>query len=333
MAGLALLSGVVALDPRLRPLIRLAALRGGDDLTVPMTRRRELSARLSEHGKRLLIRAEPEPALTTDLLVPVKGGRINVRIYRPHGRGPFPLFVFLHGGGWCAGTVDERDDRCRAISAGARCVVASVDYRLAPENQYPTAPEDCYAALCWLVGNAGELDVDSHRVAIGGESAGANLAAVTCLIARDRDGPKLCHQWLDVPSTDATCTQSGFKEVSDGYLLDRDVIDDYIAHYLSDPDQTTEPYCSPLFADDLSGLPPAWIMTAEYDHLRGDGLAYAEALEKAGVPAHHVRLDGHIHASFALTRLLPSAREYQADAIRALSASFENELSRSTVPA
>jgi acetyl esterase len=231
------------------------------------------------------------------------------------------LYVFIHGG-WCAGTLDERDARCRAIAAGARCVVASVDYRLAPENQYPTAPEDCYAALTWLVEHAADLDLDPDRVAIGGESAGGNLAAVVCLMARDRQGPSICHQWLDVPATDITCSQSGFHEVTNGYLLDRSTIEDYIHHYLPDPAMVTEPYCSPLLADDLSGLPPAWIMTAEYDKLRGDGEAYAEALRAAGGEAHHVRLFGHIHGSFAFTRMLPSAREYQIDAIEALAAAF-----------
>lgn len=309
------------LEPRLAPLVRLARF-AGDDLTVPIATRRERSARLSHRGAFLVMLREPPPAELTHEYVPVVGGRILVRRYRPAGRGPFPLYVFLHGGGWCAGTLDERDARCRAISAGAGCVVASVDYRLAPENQYPTPPEDCYAALEWLVEHATELDVDAERVAIGGESAGGNLAAVVCLMARDRGGPRLCHQWLDVPATDLTCSQSGFREIPDGYTLDRATIDDYLGHYLSDATSTTDPYCSPLLADDLSGLPSAWIMTAEFDKLRGDGEAYAEALQEAGVPARHIRLAGHIHPSFAFTRLLASARDYQRDAIAALTEAF-----------
>lgn len=270
----------------------------------------------------------PEPAETVDLSVPVAGGRIGVRLYRPSTSGPHPLYVFLHGGGWCVGTIDERDPRCRTIAAGADCVVASVDYRMAPENQYPTPPEDCYAALCWLVERADELGIDADRLAIGGESAGGNLAAVVCLMARDRKGPHICHQWLDVPATDLTLSQSGHREVPDGYLLDAAAIDDYLAHYLADPAQVMEPYCSPLLADDLSGLPPAWIMTAEFDRLRGDGEAYAAALEAAGVPARHVRLNGHVHASFALTRLLESSRTYERDAIGALAEAFGTSASR-----
>jgi acetyl esterase len=310
------------LEPRLKPIVLLAS-RG--DASGPMALRREQSARQSRWGGWLVMHKGPEPAETVDRNVPVEGGRINVRLYRPGTPGPHPLYVFLHGGGWCVGTIDERDPRCRTIAAGADCVVASVDYRLAPENQYPTPPEDCYAALCWLVAHADELGLDADRVAIGGESAGANLAAVVCLMARDRNGPQICHQWLDVPATDLTLAQSGHREVPDGYLLDAAAIDDFLAHYLADPDQVTEPFCSPLLADDLRGLPPAWIMTAEFDKLRGDGEAYAAALEEAGGTAHHVRLDGHIHASFALTRLLESSRVYERDAIAALAAAFVAE--------
>ncbi len=260
----------------------------------------------------------PNVASLEHIAVPVDGGRIRVRLYRPFVPGPLPLFVFFHGGGWCKGGLDERDPRCRTIAVGAECVVASVDYRMAPENQFPTAPEDCYAAVCDLVDRADQLGVDPDRVAVGGESAGANLAAAVCLMARDRGGPTICHQWLDVPATDLTLAQSGHREVADGYLLDAAAIDDYLEHYLPDPAMATDPRCSPLLADDHRGLPPAWIMSAEYDRLRGDGEAYALALRAAGVPAQHVRLPGHLHASFALTRLLESSRAYEAKAVAAL---------------
>lgn len=312
----------MTVEARLRPLLLLARLADRDDLARPMAERREQGARLSRAGGWLVMRPGPPGVAVEHHQVPVAGGRIRVRVYRPPGPGPRPLYVFLHGGGWCAGTLDERDPRCRTVAAGAGCVVASVDYRLAPENQYPTAPEDCYAALTWLVDRAADLGIDPDRVAIGGESAGGNLAAVVCLLARDREGPRICHQWLDVPATDATLAQSGHREVPDGYLLDAAVIDDYLAHYLADPAQATEPRCSPLLADDLSGLPPAWITTAEYDRLRGDGEAYARALRAAGGQAEHRRLAGHIHPSFAFTRLLESARDNEREAIAALVAAF-----------
>ena len=259
--------------------------------------------------------------------VPVDGGNIPVRLYRPPAAGPLPLYVFFHGGGWCKGGLDERDPRCRTIAAGADCLVASIDYRMAPENQFPTAPEDCFAALNALVARSAEIGIDADRVAIGGESAGANLAAAVCLMARDRSGPRICHQWLDVPATDATLAQEGHRNVPDGYLLDAADIDEYLDHYLPDPAMATDPRCSPLLAGDLSGLPSAWIMSAGYDRLRGDAQAFAEALQAAEVPVRHTRLGGHIHTTFAFTRLLPSAQDYEREAISALAQAFSAPVS------
>jgi acetyl esterase len=312
----------MTLVARVRAIVSLVNRLEGDDLNVPMSVRRSRGARMSEYGAWIVMRRGPDPAKTYDVRVPVAGGEIRVQIMRPHGPGPHPLHVFLHGGGWCVGTLQEREARCRAVSAGAGCVVASVDYRMAPENQYPTPPEDCYAAVCWLHAHAAELDVDASRIAVGGESAGANLAAVVCLMARDRGGPAICHQWLDVPAVDSTLSQSGHREVPDGYMLDAAGIDDYLDHYLADPAQVTEAYCSPLLADDLTCLPPAWIMTCEFDKLRGDGEAYAAALIAAGGTAQHTRLAGHVHPSFAFTRLVPSARAYEEQAIAALREAF-----------
>lgn len=309
------------LEPRLWPLVRLGRrVEGGD--RGSLIERRSRAARQARYGGWLVMRPGPEPAAVEHHWVPVESGTIRVRIYRPAAPGPHPLYVFLHGGGWCVGTLDERDPRCRTISAEADCVVASVDYRLAPECQYPTAAEDCYAALCHVVDDADRLGVDPTRVAIGGESAGGNLAAVVCLMARDRSGPALCHQWLDVPATDCTLSQAGHREVPDGYLLDAAAIDEFLEAYLPDRARRAEPYCSPLLATSHAGLPPAWIMTAEYDKLRGDGEAYVAVLRRDGVGATHVRLAGHIHPSFAFTRLLPSARAYERDAIAALRRAF-----------
>jgi acetyl esterase len=231
--------------------------------------------------------------------------------------------VFLHGGGWCVGTLEERDPRCREISAGATCTVASVDYRMAPENAYPVPGEDCYAALCWLVDHAEELGIDPDRVSIGGESAGANLAAVVCLMARDRQGPAIRHQWLDVPATDLTLAQPSVHDVPDGHLLDLATIHEYLDAYLiGDRSKATEPYASPLHAEDLTGLPPAWIMSAEYDKLRDDGVAYAAALKEAGVPVEFQVLAGQVHSTFAFTRLIPAAKAYEREAIAALAAAL-----------
>ncbi len=254
--------------------------------------------------------------------VSVDGGHIPVRLYRPPATDPLPLYVFLHGGGWCQGGLDERDPRCRTIASGATCVVASVDYRMAPENQFPTAPEDCFGADragVTRVRSWASIPTGSHdRWRVGRRQPGRRGLSM----ARDRDGPRLCHQWLDVPATDVTLAQEGHQNVPDGYLLDAAEIDDYLAHYLPDPSMATDPRCSPLLADDLSGLPPVRIMSAGYDRLRGDAVAFAEALETAGVPVHHTRLAGHIHTTFAFTRLLASARVYEAEAVAALAEAF-----------
>lgn len=311
------------LEPRIARIVKLMNTldRRSDDTS--MAERRRFAAESTRRFGGVVMRKGPEPASTVERTVPVQGGRILVRIYTPAGPGPFPLYVFVHGGGWCAGTLDERAPRCRTVSAGARCVVASIDYRLAPENNYPTPVNDCYAALTWLVDHAAELNVDAGRVAIGGESAGANLAAVMCLMARDQGGPEMCHQWLDVPAVDLTLSQPSFRDVPDGYLLDRSTIDAYLDCYLDDRAQAEEAFASPLFADDHSGLPPAWIMGAEFDKLRDDSKAYAEALGAAGVDVQHQILPGHVHSSFAFTRVTASALAYEQHAIAALRRAFD----------
>lgn len=311
----------MSLEPRVARIVSTMRALDRRDRTPTMAQQRRMVGEVARRLGGLVISKGPA-ASTVDHLVPVAGGRIIVRVHTPPGPGPFPLYVFLHGGGWCVGTLEERDPRCRAIAIGARCIVASVDYRLAPENGYPTPPEDAYAALVWLVDQADELEIDPARIAIGGESAGANLAAVACLMARDRNGPEICHQWLDVPATDLTMSQPSIESVPDGHLLDRSALDRYLDHYLDDRSQALEPMASPLFADTHEGLPPAWIMSAEYDKLRDDGVAYAEALRSAGVEVEHTLLRGHVHSTFAFTRAIPSAAAYEREAIAALATAF-----------
>lgn len=305
------------LDPRVQRIVSIAGRidRGGGTHLVDQ---RRLAANVAARMGGLVMPKGPAPASTTDVDVPVVGGRIRVRIHRPQGRGPHPLHVFIHGGGWAIGSLAERDPRCRQIVAGADCVVASVEYRLAPENAFPTPVEDCWAALVWLAEHASEHGIDPERISVGGESAGGNLAAVLCLLARDRSGPAIRYQWLDVPATDLTKSQPSFTEVPDGYLLDAAVIDDYLDAYLLEPSQAKDPYASPLFAESHADLPPAWIMSCEFDKLRDDGVAYAGALRDAGVEVHHEILAGHVHPSFAFTRLVPSAADYEHRAIAAL---------------
>jgi acetyl esterase len=302
------------LHPRLRPILAVQNRMGDDDATMPA--RRVAGALQARQLGRLVMPAGPKVP-TREVMVPVDGGAVRVRLFHPAGTWMRPLHVFLHGGGWCVGDLDSRDPRCRAIAAGAGCTVASVDYRMAPENAYPVPLEDCYAALCWLVEHAEELGVDAHRVSVGGESAGANLATVVARLARDRGGPRLAFQWLDVPATDLTMSQPSVDRLGVGYGLTKVDMARYISSYLRDHDRT-DPNASPLFAEDLGGLPPALVSTAEYDPLRDEGIAYVARLREAGVAVEHHDLPGMVHASFAFTRLLPEARRYEQAAVDAL---------------
>lgn len=304
------------LEPAVRRIVALANKVERTDRSVPWPRRRHDSAASNRRLRKLVIPDGPTMAAETDELVTVDGGRIHVRVYRPRA-GRLPVHLFLHGGGWCVGTVDERDPRCRQIAAGADCVVLSVDYRMAPENAFPTAPEDCYRALLWAVAEAERLDVDPTRISVGGESAGGNLAAVLALMTRDRGGPALAYQWLDVPATDMTMSLPSVASTPPGYTLHCDDMVEYRDAYVLSEDDWADPYASPLLADDHTGLPPAWITTCGADPLRDDGRAYAEALEAAGVPVTHRHLAGHVHPSFAFTRLATAAA-HEREAVAAL---------------
>jgi acetyl esterase len=247
----------------------------------------------------------PEMASVVDKTVPVAGGEIPVRVFTPPGHAPFPLHVYLHGGGFWLGTIDQFEATCRATAAGAGCVVVSVGYRLAPEHPFPTAAEDCYAALRWVADNADALGGDASRLSVGGASAGGNLAAVVSLMARDRGGPALVLQVLDIPVTDLTLSQPSVDENGEGYVLTKKAMTDYTAYYVPDPAGRRDPYASPLFADDLGGLPPAVVLTMEHDPLRDEGEAYAERLRAAGVPVVARRFDGQFHGSVAMAKLVP----------------------------
>ncbi|MCU1374262.1 MAG: Esterase/lipase/thioesterase [Actinomycetia bacterium] len=258
-----------------------------------------------------------------DHRVAVDGGQITVRVYVPEGDGPFPAHVYFHGGGFWLGTLEASDDACRALAVDAGCIVVSVDYRLAPETQWPLPPEDCFAALRWTVDHADELGIDATCVSVGGGSAGGNLAAVVALMARDRKGPALVLQVLEIPVTDLTLGQPSIDENGEGYLLTRRSIEQYTSYYLADPAVALHPYASPLFAEDLSGLPPAIVMTAEMDPLRDEGEAYAQRLAEAGVAVEAIRWDGQIHGSQAMAKVIPEeAAAYHAAIVAALSRAY-----------
>lgn len=312
------------LDPRLQPVVdAMAGMEAAEPAALSVADMRARAHRGMEASFLSLGDAGPEVAAIDDHRVEVPGGHMTVRTYRPDLPGVLPVHVYFHGGGFWLGTLDHFDSNCRATAVDAGCVVASVDYRLAPEHKYPTAAEDCYAALRWVVDNAVSLGVDPHRVSIGGGSAGGNLAAVVALMARDRGGPRVVLQLLEIPVTDFTLSQPSMTDNS-GHVLTREGIEQCRSFYLADESQATEPYASPLLAPDLSGLPPALVMTAEFDPLRDEGEAYARRLEEAGVPVTLRRWDGQFHGSQNMSKLIPdAAREYREMVASALRSAYE----------
>lgn len=299
--------------PELEPMLaRINAARSqGMDETVPLVQRREFIHRSMDQRAASVAAAAPEVD-RSDRPVPVDGGEIAVRVYRPLGSAASrPGHVYVHGGGWWLGTLDHRDRVCASRAVNVGCVVVSVAHRLAPEHRYPVPVEDVYAALQWVVANAPDLGIDASRVSIGGDSSGANLAAAVALMSRDRGGPALVAQVLEIPALDLTMSQPSIEQNATGYALTRQDLTDDISRYC-DADQRREPYASPALADDLSGLTPALIMSAEFDVLRDDGELYARRLNQAGTPAEAICWSGHIHGSHEMTAVLPSAREWQA---------------------
>jgi acetyl esterase len=256
-----------------------------------------------------------------DHMVPVAGGEILVRVYRPSAKRPLPAHVTLHGGGWKLGSIRERvaDAICRHRCIEANCVVLGVDYRLAPEHPFPVPLDDCYAALRWAADQAGPLGVDPANFSIGGASAGGNLAAAVAIRCRDQGSPRLRFQLLEVPALDLT-RETALATLASGVLPDvpQPTMEDAAASYLSDPAQARDPLASPLLADDLQGLPAAHVMTAEYDALRTEGERYAARLRAAGVTATHRRYPGALHGTAMLTRTWEQARQWQRDAAIAL---------------
>jgi acetyl esterase len=250
---------------------------------------------------------EEVPAVA-DHRVPVEGGEITVRLYAPAGVGPHPVLVFYHGGGWVIGDLYTHDGLCRSIVNAAGCAVASVDYRLAPEFKFPVAVEDSYAALKWVAANGPRLGLDSARLAVGGYSAGGNLAAVMALLARDRRGPRILLQVLVYPVTNYDFGTASYTENATGYVLTTDDMRWFWRHYLSREEQGRELTASPLRAKSVADLPPALVMTAGCDPLRDEGDAYAARLRDAGVAVTLTQYPGMFHGFLRMTRILDQAR-------------------------
>ena len=235
-------------------------------------------------------------------------GSIPVRVYQPDGEAPFPMLVYFHGGGWVIGDIETHDMTCRSLANASGCVIVSVDYRLSPEHKYPAPLEDCYAAVKYVAEHATEYNGDASRLAVGGDSAGGNLAAVVSLVARDRGGPSIGFQLLVYPVTDFNFNTPSYRDNAEGYFLTTNLMKWFWNHYLRTDTDGAEPYASPMRAESLRGLPPAFVITAEFDPLRDEGEAYAAKLRDAGVPATAHRYDGMLHGFLSMAAILPQAR-------------------------
>lgn len=258
-----------------------------------------------------------EVARVEDRSVPGPAGELPVRCYTPTDEAGLPIVVFFHGGGWTIGDLDSHDKECRAIANGAGAIVVSVDYRLAPEAKYPAAADDCFAALQWIAAHGEDLGGDPSRLAVAGDSAGGNLSAVVSLLARDQGGPALRAQALVYPAVDmrheANDEHPSREENAAGPFLLKETMDYFGECYFAADADRLEPKASPLLADTHADLPPALVVTAEFDPLRDEGEAYARALEAAGVPVTAHRYDGQPHVFFQLSPVVPAGKELLAE--------------------
>lgn len=271
-----------------------------------------------------IVKPMPEPVGRIDhIRIPGVADEIVARIYTPAGDGPFPVLVYFHGGGWVIANLDVYEPSCRALCNAVEAIVVSVAYRQAPENKYPAAVDDAYAATQWVLANASQLNGDPGRVAVAGESAGGNLATVVCLRARDEGGQLPVAQLLIYPVTNHQMNTPSYKENENAKPLNAAMMPWFWSHYLENAADGQQPYASPLLATTLRGLPPAIVITAEYDPLRDEGEQYAERMVADGVSVQARRYDGVSHEFFGLAGAVTKAKEALDEAAEGLKRIFE----------
>jgi cation diffusion facilitator CzcD-associated flavoprotein CzcO/acetyl esterase/lipase len=258
----------------------------------------------------------PEVGEIADAALPGPGGDLRYRLYRPPSAGPHPLIAYFHGGGWVLGSQDSDDPFCRDLCVRTGSVVVSVNYRHAPEDRFPAAADDAFAATAWIAANAAGLGGIPGQLTVAGWSAGGNLAAIICQLARDAGGPDIASQLLLNPVTDCDLRRSSYSRNGEGFVLTAALMRWFWDHYAEDADRA-KPKASPLRGT-LAGLPPAVVVTAEFDPLCDEGEAYAEALAAAGVPVRHIRARGHIHTSLTMVDAVISGAPVRAEMAEAL---------------
>lgn len=279
------------LDKRIQKLLRQFEKEGIPPThTLPVAEARRLSRAMVKR----FAGSKPHVALVKNITADAKNARIPMRVYVPSRKRGLPVVVYYHGGGWVLGDLDTADWLCRSLALAADCVIFSIDYRLAPENKFPTPLEDCYRATKWVAQSGLEEYADVSRLAVGGDSAGGNLAAAVCQMARDRGGPTIAYQLLLCPVTKHSFDTESYRQYAEGYLLTRKDMQWFWSLYLPEPEDGNNPYASPLLGD-LHSLPPALVITAEFDPLRDEGETYAKRMQKAQVATSMTRYDSMIH--------------------------------------
>ena len=291
--------------PETQGLLAMLEEAGGPDISEQTPE----EARVAIAGFAAMQAGAPEPARVEDRTVPGPAGDIPIRVYAAEGDN-LPVVMYFHGGGWVLGDIESHDGTCKQLLAElGDAVVVSVHYRLAPEDKYPAAADDCYAATAWVAENGAEIGADGSRMAVAGDSAGGNLSAVVSQMARDKGGPAIAAQVLHVPVTDHNYSYPSYSDNAEGYLLTRASMVWFWDHYLPSDAAGKEAYASPLQADNLAGLPPALIQTAEFDPLRDEGEAYGAAIEAAGGDVTVHRYDGVVHDPFMMFAVIPTGIE------------------------
>jgi acetyl esterase len=272
--------------------------------------------------KRNTLASQEAIAQVEDKLIAGAEGQIAIRIYRPKKGETLPILLFFHGGGFVMGDLDSHDDLCRKLANGAGCLVVAVDYRLAPEHRFPAAPEDCYAALCWVAANAAHLGGDDRRIAVCGDSAGGSLATIVALMSKERAGPKLLFQLLYYPGTDLRIEAHKDDEEHNSAYFDKRTLDWFNEMYVSSEADRLNPLGSPILANDVRGLPPALIIVAQYDPLRTDGEHYAHKLRDKGVAVQVSYYEGMLHNFLTFNPPFEQAKKAIKEGVNALREAF-----------
>jgi acetyl esterase len=304
----------MALHPQCKAFLDMIEAAGGPGLNeLPLDEARKVPYQMIELG------GAEEPVAQVDTRVIPGPVQIPVRVYRPSLATDLPALMYFHGGGFVICNLDTHDRLCRSLANASGCAVVSVDYRLAPEHKFPAAVEDAYSATRYVAEHAAEFGIDPNRIAVAGASAGANLATVVTLMARDRGGPGLKFQLLIYPVSDFTehATESR-REYGKGYFLDEELMDWFADQYFAPETERHQPYASPIKASDLRGLPPAFVITGECDPLRDQGEAYADKMRSAGVSVVLKRYEGMIHPFLSLAGIVDEGRVAIKDSAAAL---------------